>query len=156
MYSLVFLNKVIDGPSKLMVDRESKSDIEAHTHQSWADSLVESHVPILGKNAFCAVSNTSVFMSIESLHFCFDDVNRVVSHARAESSKHSSDHISAGFEVDIAAQPVCSVSVDDKSHSLVGGLLDQSGTGTFVHTCGTSLLTDGVHTVEDITVLRSF
>ena len=118
----------------LTVDCEGKSDIQNDSCKSRPNTLIETKGTLVLQDMGSTSHDASKSSSFKSLEVCLDDINRVVEHDRAETSKTTSHHINKYLPFQIVREELLSVFENDESHTLVSGLSEESGEVASVNT----------------------
>ena len=137
-----------------MEDGESQGHVHDYTDEAGTDSHVEAADTLLLINLLEAVTEATVFVGFETLHLSLDDVDRVVCHGGAETSKRARKEIDQNLDWNVVTKNFLGVRKHDESNTLVRRLLHEGGHDSLVASHEASLLEDGVDTVEEIPVLR--
>ena len=84
-----------------MEDGKCQRDVENNSHESWANSHVEPHDPLLLVNLTEAVHEAVKLSCIIALHFSLDYVHWIVRHSRAKSGKGTRHQVHNYFVGDV-------------------------------------------------------
>lgn len=89
------------GTLELMEDSEGQRHVKAHSHESWANSHIESQETLFLVDLGEAVCKSLILVGIISLHLSLHYVHWVIEHSRAETGKGSGAEINDNLVWDV-------------------------------------------------------
>lgn len=136
-----------------MEERESKGGVEHDSWKTWHDTCVETKWSTCCHNVLESRRNCEA-LRIYTLHLCLDDVDWIVEHNRAESSKTAWEQINYDLVPKVGLKSFLCVGEDEETNALVGRLLQQGWNNALIQTSWSIFTSDSPDSLEHISVLR--